>query len=127
MNKNRGKLIRVCDHLCSLLTAHGFLHRCIMCGLPGSDTHHWRYIRSILVYRWDLENLVYMCRVCHNEAERNHMPLYLKIKADYPRLWNWYLIQPPLVSRPISTWQIKDILAGLQRTADALGVKYEQH
>lgn len=123
MNKNRAELIRECDRLCHLLCAHSFLHRCLLCGQPGTDPHHWNYPRSILAFRWTFENLVYMCRTCHGEAESSHTALYLKIKTDYPHLWNWYLNQPPLVSRPISTWQIKDILAGLQHTADQLGVK----
>ena len=124
MNKNRGELIRACDRLCSLLTAHGALHRCILCGLPGSDCHHWRYVRSILVYRWDLENLVYMCRQCHAEVEQHIrlMEMYLKIKKDYPHLWAWADSRPPLRSEPISTTSIVYRLTELQDIAKTLGV-----
>ena len=123
MNKNRVKLIRECDRLCHLLCAHSFLHRCILCGQPATDPHHWLKIRSILTYRWTLQNLVYMCRQCHAGAESDHVPLYRKIKADYPHLWAWGENQPPLKNRPISTWQIGDILASLQHTADQLEIK----
>jgi len=111
------------DKLWSRLIARSFNYRCAVTGTPGGDAHHWNYPRSILQHRWTLENGVYLNRIVHNEAEQDHVPLYLKIKTDYPHLWSWYLNQPPLVSRPISTWQIKDILAGLQHTADQLGVK----
>jgi hypothetical protein len=121
----RTQLIRECDRLWHLLVAHAFRHRCIMCGLPGTDPHHWCYIRSILQYRWTLENGVYMCRLCHNAAEQDpgHSRLYLKIQQSYPHLWRWKERQPPLVSRPISTWQITGILANMHITADTAGVK----
>lgn len=126
MNKNRGDLIRQCDRLCHLLCAHSFLHRCILCGQPGTDPHHWNYPRSILAYRWTLENLVYMCRICHNEVEQNFSKkrLFLKIKLDYPHLWSWREARPPLNSQPISTLGIEWVLEKLQSTAVMLGVKY---
>jgi len=117
------ELIWACDRLWSCLVAHGMNYRCVICGMPGDDSHHWFYIRSVHQYRWTLKNGVYMCRIHHGEAESNPAQLRLKIKTDYPHLWAWAEAQPPLVSRPISTWQIKDILAGLQHTAETLGVK----
>jgi hypothetical protein len=78
-------------------------------------------------YRWVLENGVYTCRTCHNAIEQDpetRARLYAVIADDYPHLWAWAESQPPLGSRPISNWQIKTILAGLQRTADTLGVSY---
>ena len=123
MNKNRRELIMAADKLCSCLVAHSFNYRCILCNLPGSDCHHWRYCRSILVYRFSLENLVFMCRIHHNEAEQNHMALYQKIKRDYPHLWAWGDSRPPLKSEPISTLRIEWILEKLQSTAVAMEVK----
>ena len=126
MNKNRAELIRECDRLCHLLCAHSFLHRCILCGEPGTDPHHWKYPRSILAYRWTLENLVYMCRICHNEVEQNFSKkrLFTIIQLDYPHLWVWREAQPPLNSEPISTLRIEWTLEKLQSTAVMLGVSY---
>jgi hypothetical protein len=78
-----------------------------------------------LVYRWDLENLVYMCRVCHNEATQKPLKLYLKLQKEYPHLWAWGENQPPLMSQPISTASIAYRLSELQEIAKTLGVKYE--
>lgn len=126
--KDRTSLISECDRLWHLLVAHKFQHRCILCGQPGTDPHHWRYIRSILRYRWVLENGVYMCRVCHNETEQEfkNRRLYTVVRRDYPDLWVWGDGQPPLNSEPISTARIQSVLASLQHIAEQTGVKYER-
>lgn len=123
MSKCRAELIRACDRLWSRLVAHGMNYRCIICGMPGDDSHHWFYIRSVHQYRWTLENGVYMCRIHHGEAVSNYAPLHLKIKTDYPHLWAWGESRSPLVSQPISTLRIEWILEKLQSTAKTLGVK----
>jgi hypothetical protein len=125
---NRAQLIRECDRIWHLLVAHGMLHRCIVCGKPGTDPHHWRYIRSILQYRWSLENGVYMCRLCHNGVEQRIVlaKLYEIIKEHFPQLWAWGDSRPPLKSEPVRTSGIEETLARLKNTASKLGINYDR-
>jgi hypothetical protein len=123
---NRREIVMASDRIWHLLIAHSFNHRCLTCGQPGTDPHHWCYIRSVHQYRWALENGVYMCRLCHNLVEQDpefRAKLYLLIKNNFSNLWTWKNSQPPLGSRPIRTWEVTKILTDLQETAGILGVK----
>ena len=125
MKNNRRELMLAADKLWSRLVAHGFRHRCIACGQPGIDSHHWLYRRSVHQYRWVLENGIYMCRLCHNavvQEEGFRYRLRKKIETDYPHLDKWARSRPLLVSRPLPTPWIEERVADMKHTAEILGI-----
>jgi hypothetical protein len=69
MQASRKKLIATADKLWSLLVRYSFNHRCVLCGKHGTDAHHWRFGRSFLKYRWEINNGVCLCRAHHSQIE----------------------------------------------------------
>jgi len=116
-------MFRKMDRLWGLLVAHQFSHRCITCGLPGTDPHHWAYVRSIYMYRWHLNNGVYTCRLCHNKAtQNNNQILKVLIEKDYPALWKWSIERPPVTYEPMTWAGLLFISQSLERTAKTFGI-----
>ena len=90
MNPDRRELIHKADHLWHEVISMIFFGRCVMCGLPGSDPHHWMFGRSILAFRWHLMNGVFMCRGCHGAVELdNGKRLGNILKKNYKSQWKW--------------------------------------
>jgi hypothetical protein len=127
MNKNRRELINEADKLWSRLVAHGFQHRCILCGQPGTDAHHWLFKRSYLEWRWVIENGIYLCRQHHNEIGQSIgvEKLHALLMNSFPNIWSW-AVKNELAEnnpRPIRTSWIQGQIDTMKKTADILGIK----
>ena len=123
MNPERKKLFLRADKVWSRIVGYQFNQHCILCGRPGTDAHHWLYIRSILQYRWNLSNGVYTCRICHSDVDRLPELLLEKIAKDYPEIWTWSKDRPPLGLSRVSSIMITETLNMLELTASKLGIQ----
>lgn len=59
--------------------------RCYLCGRPATEIHHIRR-REIELLRYDLNNLLPLCRDCHSEihARKLNLDLYISMfRMDY--------------------------------------------
>ncbi len=110
------------DKLWAKLVAHYAQHRCLKCGQVGDDAHHWFYSRSIHKHRWNINNGVFLCRICHQEAERDREGMFKVVEKNAPTKWAWSQKLPPLRSEPINPMAIRCLYASLKRTAVELGV-----
>jgi hypothetical protein len=119
---NKTLIIRQADRVWHKLVAYQFNQRCALCGKPGTDPHHWWFIRSIQQYRWDINNGVYLCRKCHGETEREPDKLLDFIGERYPIMWTWAQTRPPLESHRVSEGHVWDVYMELQRVAIGLGI-----
>jgi len=110
---NRAEAIRTADKLWGKICAWTFNQRCALCGATGCDPHHWFYKRSNLKYRWEVNNGVYLCRICHNEVTtvEGREKLHALIKDKYAdTYWKWAMSCPPYRPEPIKTsWIIQQI------------------
>jgi len=115
------KLIGLADSLCSKLINFEFQGRCIVCGRPGTDCHHWAFSRSIRKYRWRLENLVWMCRGDHDRVKVDGgEELELAIMKYCPQRHAWKDNLPPLTVEPFGNYKIQlqyDYLKSVARRA----------
>jgi len=101
-------LISYCDALASKLTCAEFGGRCIVCGRPGTDCHHWAFGRSIRKYRWRLENLVWMCRGDHDFVrEDDGLEVEIAIIRYSPHRHAWKDNLPPLKVEPFGNFKIQ--------------------
>ena len=101
-------LISYCDALASKLTCAEFGGRCIVCGRPGTDCHHWAFRRGIRKYRWRLENLVWMCRGDHEAVKVDGgEELELAIMKYCPQRHAWKDNLPPLTVEPFPNFKIQ--------------------
>ena len=55
------------DKLSSELCKLTYFGKCHICGETGTDTHHI-ISRNHKRQRWNIHNLVYLCRGCHGKA-----------------------------------------------------------
>jgi len=119
-------LISYCDALASKLTCAEFGGRCIICGLPGTDCHHWAFKRGIRKYRWRLENLVWICRKDHDEVKIDGGEKVMnEIMTSYRHKWEWHLALPPLKVEMFGNYQIQLQYEFLKATARRTILKEE--
>ena len=83
------EIIRLNDRLWSRIIAHRFSQRCLLCGQPGCDAHHWLYRRGVMIHRWTISNGVYVCRPCHEKAKDKFYTFIEKIVLLAPELGEW--------------------------------------
>ena len=121
----RKLLIRQADRLWSKIIAYDFNQRCVLCGEPGTDAHHWAFGRSTLMYRWNIMNGVYMCRKCHDEAERYPLMTKLRIQRRSANHYEWFNALPPLEVKPMPDFIIRDIYIGLRERAKERNIPIE--
>ena len=91
------------DRYWSAIVAYKHDYRCLVCGLAGSDAHHWLYGRSIKKYRWCDKNGVYLCRRCHNQVHSGgKFDLKIILIQTKPEIIKWAKSLPPLKTEPIT-------------------------
>lgn len=59
--------------------------RCVVCGRTATDAHHV-LLRRYWCYRYDLDNGVGLCRVCHDRAHHNRTWLHQQLECNRPYL-----------------------------------------
>jgi len=90
---------------------------CQKCGMQGYDTHHVR-MRKFYTTRWDLNNLVLLCKRCHSDVDNNPMGFTIWFMSQHParlQAIEWKASQPPH-----GTWRPAD----LKKIEDYLKAKY---
>jgi len=101
-------LISYCDALASKLTSFEFGGRCIVCGRPGTDCHHWAHGRSVRKYRWNLNNLVWICRKDHDFVRYdNGAAVKDEVRKSYPDRWKWFESLQPIGGEPFGNYKIQ--------------------
>ena len=79
---------------------------CQKCGGDGCDTHHIRK-RKYYSTRWNLTNLIYLCRSCHSGAESNPTEFAEWFNRKYPhrkKAIEWFAINGKK-----DTWRDSDL------------------
>ena len=102
-------LIQYADSLWSKLICNEFGGRCIACGGPAEDAHHWKFGRSIRKYRWNLNNGVWMCREDHSHLDswRYGSKFGSIVMMNCPEKWVWGENLPPLKVEPFGHYKIQ--------------------
>jgi hypothetical protein len=119
-------LIRRADSIWSRLICHKFKGRCMVCGRPGDDSHHWAFSRSIRGYRWVILNGIYLCRQDHQWAEENKAEFRRIVGMNCPERWAWYLEQEPLTVEPFHACKIQGQYDSLKAEALRVGLKIKE-
>lgn len=105
---DRKEYIRQADQLWRRIIAYEFSSRCIICKRMGTDSHHWMFGRSVLKHRWTINNGVYVCRECHQKAERFPRVYRKQILMLNKARREWYESLPALQVEPMLTQMIQE-------------------
>jgi len=90
---------------------------CQKCGMQGHDVHHVR-MRKYYSTRWDLNNLILLCKRCHSDVDNNPIGFVVWFMNEYParqEAIEWKASQPLH-----GTWRPAD----LKKIEDYLKQKY---
>ena len=52
-----------------------YQYRCFMCDGVGTDVHHWAFKRNVLMFKHDPRNALFLCRMDHDDADRDNNKL----------------------------------------------------
>lgn len=76
--------------------------RCHFCGKPATEIHHIRG-RSNLLLRYDLNNLLPLCRDCHSLVHLKNIDLYISMfRMDYLNKMSRIQFQDYLLSHDLT-------------------------
>lgn len=98
--------------------------RCYFCGRGATEIHHIRG-RSNILLRYDLNNLLPICRDCHEQIHRKNIDLYISVfRMDYLNTMSRVLFQDYLLSHDLTREEffklkmkeLKEAINGNQKT-----------
>lgn len=115
----RRRLIAKLDALCRecvMLMARG---ECAVCGNQATDPHHI-ITRKVLKYRWNLYNILAVCRICHTKLHNMTKAEQEAIISDLPAHWSFYQQADRKCSGTYPTSRMRDQEETLTKIRDTL-------